>query len=176
MRLTLPRQPKNANAHWALLLLALGIFTLSSNAVGLPQDSEQPIEISADRTEFDSQKQEHTLSGDVRITQGSMQIEAEQITLKLKDGEITEVAGTGNPLRYRVIDNDGQPLNASANKIIYRPVEAKLSLLGSAALSRPDREFSGEQIDYDINSSHINARGNGNKRVKIVIQPETKKK
>ncbi len=156
--------------------ISLGLcYALSTPAMALPQDSQQPVEISADRTEFDSGKQQHTLSGRVQITQGSMRIDAEEITLRLKDGQITEVNGRGTPLRYRITDNDGQPLEASARQIIYRPVEAKLSLLGDATLNRPDRALSGERIDYNIGTARINAVGSKDKRVKIVIQPEKKK-
>jgi len=143
--------------------------------MALPTDSEKPIEISADRTEFDNGKQQHTLSGNVQIVQGSMRISADLITLQLKNGEITEVQGKGKPLLYSITDNDGKPLKASAKQIIYRPIESKLSLLGGATLSRPDRELSGERIDYNISSAQINAQGTAKKRVRIVIQPEKKK-
>ncbi|MGB0865434.1 MAG: lipopolysaccharide transport periplasmic protein LptA, partial [Granulosicoccaceae bacterium] len=123
----------------------------------------------------DNGKQQHTLSGNVQIVQGSMRISADLITLQLKNGEITEVQGKGKPLLYSITDNDGKPLKASAKQIIYRPIESKLSLLGGATLSRPDRELSGERIDYNISSAQINAQGTAKKRVRIVIQPEKKK-
>lgn len=163
-----------ANARSLMLALCL-LSPLSTTALALPQDSEKPVEISADRTEFDNSKQQHTLSGNVQITQGSMQIDADEITLQLKNGEITEINGKGRPLLYSITDNDGKPLKASARKIIYRPIDSKLSLLGNATLSRPDRELTGERIDYNISSARINAQGTANKRVKIVIQPEKKK-
>ncbi len=154
--------------------LALGC-ALSPGVQALPQDAEQPVEISADRTEFDNSKQQHTLSGNVQITQGSMRIDADHITLQLKDGEITEVNGRGRPLQYRITDNDGKLLEARARQIVYKPIEAKLSLLGEASLNRPDRSLSGERIDYNISTARINAVGSEQKRVKIVIQPEKKK-
>lgn len=167
---------RHRGARLGHALLAIWCCIATQTAFALPQDSEQPVEISADRTEFDNSKQQHTLSGNVLITQGSMRISAEQITLQLKDGEITEVKGKGKPLHYSITDNDGQPLEASARQLLYRPIEAKLSLLGGASLSRPDRELSGERIDYNINSARINAQGTAKKRVKITIQPEKKKK
>lgn len=171
MRNTHASQTPTSRRAAAALLLTL----LAPAAGALPGDAEQPIEISADQTEFDNTKQQHTLSGNVQIHQGSMRIDAERIVLQLRDGEITEVKGTGSPLRYTIVDNDGAPLRASAREIVYRPVESKLSLLGDATLSRPDRELSGERIDYDIASAHINARGSSDQRVKIVILPEKKK-
>jgi len=105
----------------------------SHTATALPQDSEKPVEISADRTEFDNSKQQHTLSGNVQIIQGSMRIDADEITLQLKNGEITEVAGKGRPLLYSITDNDGKPLNASARQIIYRPIDSKLESTTTSA-------------------------------------------
>ena len=169
-------QDKRHVVNYRSLILALCLCSqLNNTAIALPQDSEKPVEISADRTEFDNGKQQHTLSGNVQITQGSMQIDADEITLQLKDGEITEINGNGRPLHYSITDNDGKPLKASAQKIIYRPIDSKLSLVGNATLSRPDRELSGERIDYNISSARINAQGTPKKRVKIVIQPEKKK-
>jgi len=183
MRNTPRRQPPTKSSkpigHGTQLyrIVMLGLCcAMTQQVFALPQDSEQPVEISADRTEFDNSKQQHTLSGNVLITQGSMRISAEEITLQLKNGEITEVKGEGKPLHYSITDNDGQPLEASARQIIYRPIESKLSLLGGASLNRPDRELSGERIDYNINTARINAQGSAKKRVKITIQPEKKKK
>ncbi len=165
--------PKSLRSLRTIFLCLLWLLPVSASA--LPEDSEQPVEINADRTEFDNAKQRHTLSGNVEISQGSMRISAELITLQLKDGEISEINGKGKPLQYSITDNDGKPLQASARQIIYRPIEAKLSLLGDASLTRPDRQLSGERIDYDINTAHINAIGNKKQRVKITIQPEKKK-
>lgn len=165
-----------SKSRCSLRITILCLCCLLTTGVGaLPQDSEQPVEINADRTEFDNAKQRHTLSGNVEISQGSMRISAELITLQLKGGEIAEINGKGKPLQYSITDNDGKPLQASARQIIYRPIEAKLSLLGDASLTRPDRQLSGERIDYNINTAHINAVGNKKQRVKITIQPEKKK-
>jgi len=94
------RRPKpNSKAHlrqWTQhLLLAFCACALLAPLLGhaLPEDATKPVEISADRTEFDNGKQQHTLSGNVQITQGSMRISADRITLQLKNGEITEVLG-----------------------------------------------------------------------------------
>jgi len=162
-------------ARVASLLATLSLTAVTQNASALPQDSKQPVEVSADRTEFDNNKQQHTLSGNVQVKQGSMVISASSIKLQLVDGEISEITGRGKPLRYSITDGDGKPMTATAQHIIYRPIDAKLSLLGGASLSRPDREMSGERIDYNIANARINAQGTAKKRVRIVIQPETKK-
>ena len=163
-----PRRARNA------LLASLLTLPLMTNA--LPQDAGKAIEISADLTQFDNERQTHTLEGNVEIRQGSMVINADKITILLKEGEISRLDGVGEPLRYRVTDNDGETLTATARKIIYKPIDASLSLLGDAKLLRPDRTLSGERIDYDLKSARINARGKDKQRVKIVIQPERKPK
>lgn len=158
-------------------LMAVGLYCLLPHiALALPQDSEQPVTISADRTEFDNNRQQHTLSGHVSIKQGSMHISADRIVLQLKDGEIAEINGKGKPLRYSITDSDGQPLEASAQQIVYNPIKATLSLLGGASLNRADRQLNGERIDYNIKSARVSASGNAKKRVTITILPEKKKK
>ncbi|WP_351125661.1 LptA/OstA family protein, partial [Shewanella sp. T24-MNA-CIBAN-0130] len=56
------------------ILLGLGAALGSVSAWALPNDSQQPIHISADDAQLDDKKGVATYTGGVIITQGSMKI------------------------------------------------------------------------------------------------------
>lgn len=162
------RQPR-----WRGMLLGLallGAHPLTADARS--SDSQQPIEVEADSTEFDNQSQRHTLRGDVRIRQGSLSVNAERIVLQLADGRLVEIDAQGDPLTFSIEDERGEKVEARAKKLLYKPENASLSLLGSAKLISKGRELSGERIDYDIAGANVQALSGRDNRVKVVIEPE----
>ncbi|MCZ7019093.1 LptA/OstA family protein, partial [Salmonella enterica] len=63
------------------ILLGLGAALGSVSAWALPNDSQQPIHIQADDAQLDDKQGIATYKGDVIITQGSMKITGNTVTL-----------------------------------------------------------------------------------------------
>ena len=63
------------------LLLSLSAALGSASAFALPNDRDQPIRIQADNAHLDDKQGVATYTGDVIITQGSMMIKGNTVTM-----------------------------------------------------------------------------------------------
>src|SRR5690554_7405256 len=71
------------------VLLATGFSLLSSLAHALPSDSQQPIHVKADSAEMDDKRGVAIYRGDVIITQGTLKITGDTVTITLNnEGDI----------------------------------------------------------------------------------------
>ena len=96
------------------ILLSLGAALGSVSAWALPNDQEQPIRIQADDAQLDDKNGVATYKGDVIITQGSMKITGNTVTI------------TRTQRRHRRGDLGGQPrlLRAMQTPADNKPVKA----------------------------------------------------
>ena len=79
------------------LLLSLSAALGSVSAWALPNDNEQPIRIQANEAQLDDKQGVATYKGDVIITQGSMKITGNTVTItRNAAGEIDIVTSVGN--------------------------------------------------------------------------------
>ena len=79
------------------LLLSLSAALGSVSAWALPNDNEQPIRIQANEAQLDDKQGIATYKGDVIITQGSMKITGNTVTItRNAAGEIDVVTSVGN--------------------------------------------------------------------------------
>src|SRR5689334_6879798 len=79
------------------ILLSLGAALGSVSAWALPNDSEQPIRVQADDAQLDDKQGVATYKGDVIITQGSMIVKGNTVTLtRTPAGDIDVVTSVGN--------------------------------------------------------------------------------
>ena len=78
-------------------LLSLSAALGSASAWALPNDRDQPIRIQADNAHLDDKKGVATYTGDVIITQGSMMIKGNTVTItRTAGGDIDVVTSVGN--------------------------------------------------------------------------------
>ena len=73
-------------------------------------DLQQPIDVSADRSEYDDKAGTQKLIGNVEIRQGTMRITADTIAITLKDNALSRIDGTGSPIRYEQENEKGELL------------------------------------------------------------------
>ena len=76
-----------------LLLLALlvNLTGKTSIAIAAESDFSQPIDVSADRSEYNEKTGKQSLSGNVEIRQGSILINADSIEVILKDNKLSVI-------------------------------------------------------------------------------------
>ncbi|MEM9603780.1 MAG: lipopolysaccharide transport periplasmic protein LptA [Pseudomonadota bacterium] len=166
-----PRPHRSSGVTLAALCLGWALLGSHGATLARESDAQQPIEVEADSTAFDNQLQRHTLEGDVRIRQGTMSVNAERIVLQLADGRLTEINAEGGPLSFSIEDDTGATVTAQSERLLYKPDDATLSLLGAAVLFSDGRELSGDRIDYDITKANVQALSGNNTRVRVVIDP-----
>jgi len=83
------------------LLLGLGAALGSASAWSLPTDRDQPIHIQSDDAQLDDKKGVATYKGNVIITQGSMKITGNTVTItRNAQGEVDVFTSVGNLAYY----------------------------------------------------------------------------
>ena len=76
-------------------LAAVLALSLQTAAWALPEDSRQPIRITADHATMDEGRGEAAYRGSVRITQGTLDVQGDTLTLKVdKEGALVVANGT----------------------------------------------------------------------------------
>lgn len=152
-----------------LAVLVLGIGT-AGNA--RQSDLGKAIDISADSSEFDEKAGVQTLSGNVKITQGTLQISADFIAITLKNNTLNMIEGRGSPIIFKQENEAGELMEGEAQEIIYNATNGTLILAGSASLSQPTQQLTSERITFNAQTQKVSAEGGGNTgRVSIQIQP-----
>ena len=152
--------------------LALGL-ALALAAQAKTTDRNAPMDISADKTDAVlSDDSDSTLTGNVLITQGSMEITADRAVIHRRGGEITEVELTGAPATLKQVADNGEPMNARATRIVYTLNADQVVLTGGVVIEQTRGTLRGEIIKYDLKTGRLDGGGDGS-RVQMRILPKS---
>jgi lipopolysaccharide export system protein LptA len=151
-------------------LLPLGaLFLFSQYSFALPEDSQQEIQITSDSASLDKTQGLIIYTGNVKMVQGTLKIQADKITLTRNKQGLKKVEASGQPAHYeQVISVEEGKTHASGNTIIYHAASEELVLIDNAELEKQGNLFSGDKIVYLINEQRIKA----DSKVIMVIQPK----
>ena len=171
---------------------ALCALLVSGHAGALSTDKDKQIEIEADSAELDDKKKVTIYEGDVVVTQGSMRMTGDRMTVYYnKTGELDTVILTGKPATYKQMPDKGDVYDESeALRMEFYKSKNLIILINQAKVKQNDMSFGGDRIEYDTEHSKIRARGLvtiGDKspadesaaqpekgRIKIIIKPPVK--
>lgn len=169
-RATAPRHRLPGAAALALALLALPVL-----APALDSDQEQPVYLEADSAELDEAKATSVYTGNVHIRQGSMEIQADQVTMHHEpDRRPRLIAAVGAPAKYRQeVDGEKQEVRAEALRMEYDTQRDEITLFDQALLFQGEDTFRSDRIVYDRAKAQVKAgtSAQGKERVKIRINP-----
>lgn len=162
----------------AELLLAAALPVLAA----MQLDTDQPLEIEADAARLDEVEQVTVYTGDVVVTQGSLRMWGERLTVRYDDEQRIDTAVlTGRPARFVQSARDGQPeTRGHARRIDYHARSGRIELIDDAEITQSGRLFSGPKLAYDLNRRVWVAEGApaaagaeaGGGRVRVVIPPK----
>ncbi|SEL75247.1 lipopolysaccharide export system protein LptA [Atopomonas hussainii] len=164
-------------------LLGLSLLLGCMHSWALPSDREQPIRIQADAAELDDRQGVAVYTGSVVVTQGSLRITGEKVTLtRDASGEVDVVTATGNLAQYQQQpSSDKQLVKAWGKTIQYKAANERIILIDQAKVVQEGNTFEGEKIVYDTARQIVNAgRATGSNvssprpRIDMVIQPKKK--
>ncbi|MFB9137552.1 lipopolysaccharide transport periplasmic protein LptA [Vibrio sp. AK197] len=158
-----------------LHLSLMACLMVSSSAMALSTDRDQPVYIDSDSQQLDMQSNKVTFTGDVKLKQGSININADKIivTRGAKDGAIQEIEGYGNLATFSQLTDDGKTLYGEAKELYYKMADDQLTMINQAMLSQDDSVIKGSQIRYKISSQKLIADGKqSGDRVSTVLQPQ----
>ncbi|OPG71047.1 lipopolysaccharide transport periplasmic protein LptA [Pseudomonas ogarae] len=167
------------------ILLSLGAALGSASAWALPTDRDQPIRIQADDAQLDDKNGVATYKGDVIITQGSMKVTGNTVTItRTPSGDIDVVTSMGNLAYFEQMQTAGdtKPVQGYGVTIQYHASQDRVVLIDRAKVVDKDNNVTqGEKIVYDTNKKLASAgRATGSKvtesrpRIDMVIQPKKK--
>ena len=165
------------------LLLSLGAALGSASAWALPSDREQPIRVQADSAELDDKQGVAVYRGGVVITQGTLKITGDTVTITQNgNGDIDVFTSVGKPAYYEQQPAENKPLvKAYGLTIQYFAANERIVLIDQAKVVQEGNTFEGEKIVYDTQRQIVNAgRATGSKvttpraRIDMVIQPRKK--
>jgi lipopolysaccharide export system protein LptA len=153
-----------------LLLILAG--ALPPTALGLPEDRELPIEVEADRAVRDERRGYTVYTGSVRLTQGSLVIDADKLTIFHSTASAERVVALGAPARMRQRPAaDEAMIRAEALRITYLAAEERVLLEDTARVEQDGATVSGERINYLIPEQLVRADAapDSEERVQVVI-------
>jgi lipopolysaccharide export system protein LptA len=155
----------------SLMLLAL---LLPFDAEAKTSDRSQPMDVEADHTDADlGDDGQAVLTGNVKITQGTLEVGADKATIQRQNGEIAQVVLTGAPATLKQVNDNGETMNARAAQITYYTAGQDLIVLsGGVVIEQPRGNLRGETIKYDLKTGRLDGGGDGS-RVHMRIMPKT---
>lgn len=116
-----------------------------------------------------------TLTNNVVITQGTLEIRAAQADVHMKDGEAVRAIFSGKQATLKQQLDDGSWMNARADKIDYDIKGEIITLTGNYEVVSAQGTNSGQQMVYNTRTGEMKSGGGGEKgRVRTVIPPKNK--
>lgn len=161
------------NALLVFVLLACTLFAGISTAWARSTDRSQPMDAESNQntcTLGDAGQCE--LTGNVKIIQGSLNIDAAKATIYRAGGDISRALLNGSPVVLNQQMDDGTPMTAHASKVDYNLKTEVVVFTGDVQLQQPRGTMSGQRVVYNLKTGSIDSGGEGSGRVKMRILPK----
>ncbi|MGO3343933.1 MAG: lipopolysaccharide transport periplasmic protein LptA [Marinomonas sp.] len=157
--------------------LFISLF-ISQYAQALPDDLTKPLSIQSDEAYLDQKTGIATYKGDVLVTQGSIEIQAQflKVTTDPKTRKFSTLVATGSPAKFsQQIDWNGNMMISRGDHINYEVINSKLEITGHGYLTKMDDKITADYILYNIETETFSAQKKGSGRVSMTLQPEEQK-
>ena len=135
------------------LLTGLLLFCLLSNSWAA--ESIEKVFINADHMLLNIESGSSVYSGNVKISQGTLILTGDKLTLEQSNGEIKRLTVTGKPARYSHVTETGENIEAESEHMVYITSQNKLVMTINARLQQPEHEVSSQKIIYDTQNKII---------------------
>ena len=161
---------KIAKLIWLLSLL----LVLPTPGFSKTGDNQQPIYVEADSLEVRDNDNISIYTGNVKLTQGSLEIQADLLTLYSDDNNtFTLMKMSGLPATFRQLNDSNLEITGEALKMEYSESESTLLLIDNAKLTQGVDIIESNKINVNTNSNDIEAGGvEPDNRVHMLIQPK----
>jgi lipopolysaccharide export system protein LptA len=143
----------------------------------LSTDRNEPMSIEADRVELNDGEGISVYRGNVKVTQGTLVLTGQTMTVYTKGDQVEKVIMEGEPATYQQRpDNKDKDVRAKALRMEYYTSPEHIILLKDAEVEQEGDRLRSERIEYDVAKDKVNAGTNQpNERVRITIQPRPEK-
>ena len=165
---------------WALAL-ALTVVTPPAHAERA--DRDKPVNIESDRMNADDAQKTAVFEGRVVLTQGTLLIRADRLTVRQDSEGFQSAIALGKPVRFRQ-KREGldEYIDGEAERIEYDGRADRVQLFNSARVSRDSGDdVRGSYISYDSKTEHFSVQSakdaspqSRDGRVRAMIMPRKK--
>lgn len=140
-------------------------------------DRDKPMHLEANQLTIDDAKQISIFEGKVRLTQGTMVINADKIIVVQDKEGFSHGTATGQLVSFRQKrDNVEGYVEGYGERVEYDNKTATIDFYGQARIKQDEDEVRGEHITYNSKTEVFQVNGTLNKgRVRAVIQPKNKR-
>ena len=157
----------------ALASTLLGLL-LSQNLLALKADRTAPMDLTAEKWQGSMKSGSQVWSGNVRISQGSLKIQADKGTISYQDGQVGAALLEGSPAVISQARDGGGEVRAQARKIDYDLNLSKVILTGGVKIEENGNVTTGERFEYSLDSGAIIGNG-GTGQVTMRLVPKVAK-
>lgn len=140
---------------------------VASAVAGAQSPGSNDILIRAERATLNQQAGTGLYEGNAELHQGVRQLRADSIRIELKDGEPQRIEAMGEVL----LKEEGV-VEARGNRLVYDVASQRISVYERAYVNHQGRVFEGAELEYDLQSKQVDARGGEDGRVRLVIPAE----
>jgi lipopolysaccharide export system protein LptA len=170
----------------ALRSLTVGFLLsmmLAGTVLAERADRDQPVNLEADRATVQDANKLATFTGNVVLTQGTLVIRADKMTVKEDANGFQYATAFGNLVSFRQKrDGKDEYVEGWSERMEYDGKADKVQLFKKARLRRGQDEVHGDYISYDAVNEFFQVNGSGETstqthsegRVRAVIQPKKK--
>lgn len=168
-----------------IVFSGLVLAASSTSAFAEKADRDKPVNIESDRMNADDSKKTAVFEGKVVLTQGTLSIRGDRVTVTQDAQGFQTGTAVGSPASFRQKrEGSAEYIEAEADRIEYNGKADKVEFFGRARLRRDcGDDVRGNYISYDsksefftVNSSvsgTASGRGAPTERVSAVLMPKT---
>jgi len=155
-----------------LLLVLLSGWVVPVGAAEKPVffgDSKDPVDIAADKLDFDQKNHVAVFSGDVVVRQAKTTLEADKLQIFFAQGseqDLKEIVATGKKV---IVKMEGK--KALCRKMHYFAAGRKIILTGDPSLDDGKNIISGEEITFFLDDERSVVKSGRQRRVQTTIFP-----
>jgi lipopolysaccharide export system protein LptA len=161
--------------------IGLLLWTWSNVLHAENADRDKPIHLESDRVLIDDVKQTSVFEGQVELTQGTLDIQADKIVLTQDKLGNKHCTATGNPASFRQKhEGKDEYMEGYGERIEYDTRAETVDFYGQARVKRDQDDIQGDHITYstrteifEVSGKPANAANPGKGRVHAVIQPKS---
>jgi lipopolysaccharide export system protein LptA len=162
-----------------LLRILLILLLAPAAAPALESDKDQPVYIEADSVEIDDRTGVRTYQGNVVMTQGSIHMTADKVTVTKTPKGSDHVLAVGKPVTFQQQrEGEDELARGRALRAEYDLDSDIIKLYDDAELSQGKDTLRNDRITYDKSKELMWAGTSqqGKQRVRITLQPNSSEK
>ncbi|MEN1939955.1 lipopolysaccharide transport periplasmic protein LptA [Luteimonas sp. MJ246] len=157
------------------MLLALAAALAAAPAWAKSSDRNQPMDLASNSQDCSlaDDGSPCVFTGNVRIVQGTLDVQAAKADVRRGDGDIQRVVLTGSPVRLRQDLDDGGSIDATASNVDYNLQTETVVFTGNVEINQPGRgTMAGGRIVYNMSTGRVQGGGQDGQQIRTRILPK----